>query len=556
MRTATIDSSSHTIFIKFSDPDRATWALVLSAVKSLDGRIFNAQQKVWTAPASNENLDILEKAGFDIQGRETINQDLGEPWKEIQLDPEHIEGLRPYQVEGLQFFVWRNGRAICGDDMGIGKTVQALSYLRRFPEKRPVLIICPASVKLQWQREFSKWVKNEPIQIISGRSVRALNPERNYIINWNLLSDKERSYVQKDKSISKKDWEGLDPNEKTKWKLLETETGWVNELQKIPFQVIIGDEIQAVGNPKAYQTKAFSLLGKHVPNLIALSGTPIRSRTAQFFTILNMINPELFPNRWKFLNRYADPKFNGFGWSFNGSSHVEELHRLIKPLMIRRLKSEVLKDLPPKIRTYVPLEIEEGPPQEITISENLDIRQQLEQLTLSAFPRKQKQVVNWINEFLESGEKLVVFAYHKTVIRFLMEQFAGKAVKIDGETSSTERDQNVRAFQEDDDIRLFIGNILAAGVGIDGLQKVCSNAAFVELIFTPTDHLQAEDRLHRIGQAGSVNISYLIAPGTIEDDLVEILDERMKMMEKVLDGNPNAGDLLGELIKRYQKKAS
>lgn len=162
---------------------------------------------------------------------------------------------------------------------------------------------------------------------------------------------------------------------------------------------------------------------------------------------------------------------------------------------------------------------------------------------------KLKECIEWIEDFLESGEKLVVFAVHKFVIDALMEKFADRAVKIDGSVSN--RQAPVDAFQNDDNVRLFVGNIQAAGVGIT--LTAASNTCFLELGFSPSLHDQAEDRVHRIGQtADSVTAWYLLAAGTMEEEIAELIDAKRKVVTKVLDGQDvDEESMLSELMKKY-----
>ena len=159
-------------------------------------------------------------------------------------------------------------------------------------------------------------------------------------------------------------------------------------------------------------------------------------------------------------------------------------------------------------------------------------------------------VMDWIHEFLETDNKLVVFAIHKFVIDLLMERFGNVAVKIDGSVKMKDRDAAVQSFQNDDSCRLFVGNIKAAGLGLT--LTAASNVAIIEYPWTPGDLVQAEDRCHRIGQKNSVNVHYLLANNTIENTLAAILDSKRKVLDKVLDGVETEDDsLLTELINKY-----
>jgi SNF2 family DNA or RNA helicase len=246
-----------------------------------------------------------------------------------------------------------------------------------------------------------------------------------------------------------------------------------------------------------------------------------------------------------------------------------ELHeKLTKTIMIRRLKKDVLPELPDKQYSSIPMEISNwtmyleaqddfikfiretkglDAARKVSNAEQLTKIEALKQLAVAG---KLKQAITWIEDMLDSGEKLVVFAVHKDVIDTLMEKFGDKAVKIDGSVSSINRDKAVEAFQNDEKVRLFVGNIKAAGVGLT--LTAASNVAFLELPWTSSHLSQAEDRCHRIGQKNSVNVYYLLAAGTIEEEIARLLDKKRKILDSVLDGKETEDEsLLLSLMHKY-----
>lgn len=551
---ATMDNRTNRFTVKWWNPDPTEWRALLDGVKAIPGRLFEPKAKHWTVPNEKACKEALQKLGFKLeldpndtlggvrpQNAQVSAEKWEEPWKDIELRHPYPEGLRHYQVEALKFLTYRNGRGLIGDEMGTGKTISALGWQAMNYARRPVLIVVMVSTKLQWARQVKKWVGiKEPVTILEGRTPYDLNPEGTYIINWDILAD----------------WAGYE----------DANHRWVlsGPLAEVGWQMIIGDEIQAIGNPSAKRTKAFRALAKRTPHFIGLSGTPIRTRPAQFYPILNLIDPKTFSNHQKFLNRYCDPKHNGFAVEYKGASNMEELHSLIRPLMIRRLKSEVMKELPPKVIEAIPVQAD---PTLVAKYQQLEeefwngiagaggiVEQKARaaRLQRSAYIAKEKGCLNWIEEFLSSTEDpLVVFYWHKAVGSILEDTFKKYGVaKVDGEVVGAKRDAQIEQFRSKR-ARIFLGNIQACGVGIDGLQDVCSHMVFVEYAPSPTDHAQAEDRLHRSGQTQSVNIYYLVAPGTVDEDMVEILDSRRKMITQVVDGEiPPDMDFLGELLAR------
>jgi SWI/SNF-related matrix-associated actin-dependent regulator 1 of chromatin subfamily A len=240
--------------------------------------------------------------------------------------------------------------------------------------------------------------------------------------------------------------------------------------------------------------------------------------------------------------------------------------------MIRRLKKDVLKDLPDKIYSYIPMELnnqKEYSKAEANFIEwikqhkgekaakkasNAEALARIGGLRELAVKGKMKQTIEWIKDFIDGNGKLIVFANRKFVIDQLMKEFKDIAVKIDGSTSNAKRDEAVHQFQNKEQVRLFVGNIKAAGVGLT--LTAASSVAFIELPWAPGDIDQASDRAHRIGQKDSVNVYYLLASGTIEEELAELIDEKRKIIDSVLDGrSTDENSMLSELMQKYSEAA-
>jgi len=424
--------------------------------------------------------------------------------------------------------------------MGLGKTAQALAYLQLHPELRPAIVVCPASLKLNWRKEINMWMdfQNQDVRIINGK-VTANTMTLSYginIINYDILSS------------------------------------WADKLKTIKPAVIILDESHYLKNSKAQRTNAVIKLCKNIKHVIALSGTPIVNRPIEFYNTIKIIEPGLFPSQWKFAHEYCGAKHNGFGWDFNGATNTTKLHELLtSTIMIRRKKEDVLKDLPAKVRSVVPIEIDnlmeykqaegdiiawirknEGK-EKADKAKQAEVLVQFEKLKQLAINGKIKQCISWIENFLDSDQKLVVFATHKRIIEVLMNHFGNIAVKLDGSTPNDQRQIVVDQFQNNNNTRLFIGNLQAAGVGIT--LTAASTTCFIELGWSPGVHAQAEDRVHRIGQkADSVNAYYLIADQTVEETIAEIIDAKQKVLSKILDGQEVDQDsVLIELINKIKK---
>jgi len=329
------------------------------------------------------------------------------------------------------------------------------------------------------------------------------------------------------------------------------------------------DEAHYIKNSSAQRTKATKKLAKGIPHVIALTGTPIVNRPVEGFNIFQVINRELFPNFWTYVHRYCGARHNGWGWDFSGATNKEELNQILtSTIMIRRRKADVLKDLPEKLYSFVPMELDNEKEYRNAEAEFIEYLRgvkgkeaaekakkaehlvKIEAMKQLAVKGKREQAINWIRDFIEDGSKLVVFAVHKEVIDQLMNEFKDVAVKIDGSTPTPERHKAVEAFQSDPNIKLFIGNIQAAGVGLT--LTAASAVAFLELPWTPGELQQAEDRCHRIGQKNAVNIYYLLAENSVEYKLAKLLDKKKEVLSAVIDGKlVNEKSLITELIESY-----
>jgi SWI/SNF-related matrix-associated actin-dependent regulator 1 of chromatin subfamily A len=342
-------------------------------------------------------------------------------------------------------------------------------------------------------------------------------------------------------------------------------------LRKVKPKVLITDECHYYKSNPAQRTKAIKLLAKGIPYMIALSGTPVLNRPIEIYNAWKLIDPSTCPEWNLFTERYCNRRNTGFGWDISGHSHTDELNRiLMETIMIRRLKADVLPDLPSKVFSFVPVQLnnediyraaeadfiafvqETKGKEAARRASNAKAFAEIEGLKQLCMNGKLEQSIAWIKNFLEvTEEKLVVFAVHRFVIDALMNEFKNIAVKIDGSVKISDRQKAVEDFQKNDNIRLFIGNIKAAGVGIT--LTASSKVAFLELPWTPGELVQAEDRVHRIGQKESVTIYYLLASDTIEEKIAHLLDSKKQVLDSVLDGKDSDQEtLFRELMNMYE----
>lgn len=535
-KTATLKDNLITILFPFDRED-------IRLVKTFPGRQYHddgPDKKYWTAPLSREAVKGLQDGGWKLCKELIAFLTEKQVQKHKKVRKIKIPGLKmplyPYQNIGVSFMESRNGRMLLGDDMGLGKTIQGLAWLHINPKLRPAVVVCPANAKYVWPQQGEKFFKDPPtFQILSGRAATEKLDAEVLVVNYDVLPS------------------------------------WVNKLKAYGPKVIITDECQYYKNSKAKRTKAVKELAKGVPHFIAMSGTPAKNRTLELYNAIHIIDPTLFPSFWEFAKRYCGLYHDGFAWNMSGNTNTEELYGILTDtIMLRRLKVDVLTELPPKVRSVIPMDLTNREEYEeveddfiawIEKHKGEDAAERanrgqafakieaLKQLTIKG---KMQQAISWIKEFLESGDKLVVFATHVETVKTLMKEFGKAAVKIDGSVSSNKRQQVVEQFQTNDDVRLFVGNIQAAGIAIT--LTAASSVAFVEIGWGPGEHDQAEDRIHRIGQeADSVNIYYLLARNSIEGRIVSLIDRKRGVLANLLDGqDAPAESMLADLLRGYK----
>jgi SWI/SNF-related matrix-associated actin-dependent regulator of chromatin subfamily A-like protein 1 len=488
------------------------------------------EKDYYTVPINKHSINILRELNFKLS--ESILEWERETEKFKSKDF-FDERLFPYQIEGVKRLEELNGRALLADSMGLGKSCQVSTFISRNPDNMPILIICPASLKLNWERELRLWGVTEKIKIINGTKDNF--PKTGIVImSYNVVYN---YYIQ---------------------------------IEEHNFKMLICDESHYLKRPESQRSKAVKYLSKGIEKIILISGTPITARPSELFLQLQMLKPEMFPSREKFLKRYCNLDHDGTG---KGCSNAAELHKILTDtFMIRRLKEDVLKDLPPKMYSVIPFEMGISAREKYDFAKNdlisylrenydnatankaiwAEAVVKLSHLRQLAVAGKIDETVEWIRSALEQGEKLVIFAVHKVVINRLMEEFGDIAVKIDGSVSGKQRQENVDRFQKDDSIRLFIGNIQSAGVGIT--LTAASIVIFVETSWSPGDLTQAIDRVHRIGTtAECINVYYLVSVNSIDEDIARTLDRKSKVLADILDGGEiDENILIGELIEQYK----
>lgn len=540
----------------------------VARVKTLVGvKLFNdnPSDRYWVCPFSVRSASNLMDWGFELDGaglkrlekeRRALSRK-GSKWRGEQRKLDLPEGLRDYQNTGALFVDAAGGRAIIADEMGLGKTPQSLAWAGAAPEVDVLIAVVPQCAKIHWSREASRWMWRPNVYVISGRFGEKNNDWTKFIvgrvkkqaktviiINYDILPNKNKTIKM--------------ANGKTRRRQIPG-TGWVDNLPK-PDLVII-DEVQKIKTTTSRRTIATTRLCASVKYAVGLSGTPIEARPSEFFPILHIVAPDQFPDFWLYCIDFCNAHDNGWGWDYSGSSNLDKLRKMIEPFMIRRLKSDVLKDLPEKQRVVIPVEISNRREYELAfnnleawlksvgkkppVAESLARFAYLKQIAARG---KLPSAIEWIEDYMEAtGRKLVVFAVHHEMIDALYSHFRSVAVKFDGRTPAKLRQKAVDGFQEDPKVRLFIGQVEAAGTAIT--LTAAQDTLTVELMTTPAPHLQAEDRVHRIGQtAQSVTAYYMLAENTIEERLVTLCEDKQSTVAQLLPGDDH-------LLKALYKEA-
>ena len=422
-------------------------------------------------------------------------------------------------------------RFILADDMGLGKTTSTIIAALETGAKK-ILIVCPASLKINWEREIRNYT-NRSIYIAEGKN---FSTEEDFvIINYDILKN---FYDVKNKE--------------------ETPIYQFNP------ELIIIDEAHYIKNGQAARTKLVNSFTKRAERIWLLSGTPMTSRPMDYYNLLNIIESPVAQNWMAYAIRYCQGYQINAGkrkvWIVNGASNLEELRDRTSKQFLRRLKEEVL-DLPEKIITPVYLRLKSkeyetlmgeyydwyrsnpGESSSLTIqfSKLMKVRQVIAE-------EKIKNTIEIAENIIEQGKKVIIFTNFTDTLNRITEHFGKSAVKLDGSSTKPQRQYAVDQFQENDKIKVFVGNMKAAGVG---LTLTAAEAVIInDLSFVPGDMSQAEDRAYRIGQKNSVSVYYPIFDNTIEGIIYDMVNTKKQNIEIVMGDNLNNADFVEEILNK------
>ena len=495
-----------------------------------------APTEIWV-----EKILVEGEKSYHIWGKIIESEDLYSFWvpksqivptsnKKIEIDYSPFSNRPPmeHQKPAIEALL-KNDMYILADDMGLGKTTSAV-IASIIENNVRTLIVCPASLKINWKREIENYT-NEEVVIVEGKKWQE---GKFIIINYDILKN---FHSFKNDSV--------------------------RTLLDSGIERIIIDEAHYISNPKAQRTKIINEISNKLGKVWLLTGTPMTSRPINYYNLLKLVNSRVASNWIAYVTRYCEGRQfrtpNGKKiWNVNGASNLEELRDRTQDKITRRLKEEVL-DLPNKIITPIYLELkseeyekemgeylswsDENKNESITI--HLAKLTKVRQIIAS---NKIEHTKELINDILEQDKKVIVFTNFTAPLMELHSLYPKNSVILHGQMSKEDRQKSVDEFQNNPKIKVFISNLKAGGVGITltSAEAVIMN----DLSFVPSDHSQAEDRAFRIGQKKNVSCLYPTFDNTIERIIYNILQKKKNVIDTVMGDIPSHPeiDIMSELF--------
>jgi SWI/SNF-related matrix-associated actin-dependent regulator 1 of chromatin subfamily A len=510
-----------------------------------DKHLPKVPEKVWC-----EKLLCESDKAYHIWGRVTDSEKNYTMWipkssiiqeekklnREVDYSPYSKRPPMEHQKVAIEKLL-ANDRYILADDMGLGKTTSAIIASMESGAKK-VLIICPASLKINWQREIENYSDKKTL-IVEGKKWGSTFDY--YIINYDIIKNYHSM-------------ESVALGEEIRQPIL-----------KEKFDLVIIDEAHYISNPTAQRTKLINDIVDKIPKVWLLTGTPMTSRPINYYNILKIVQSPIALNWQTYVKRYCGGyQFTVNGkkiWNTGGATNLDELRDRTKNLVLRRMKTDIL-DLPDKIITPIFLDLKstfyDEELEDFMRITNDNKNKESISITINRL-MKVRQVIAYekveytseiIDRCLEQGKKVIVFTNFTMTLDMLQEKYKKNSVVLDGRMSKEKRQQSVDRFQNEDKIKIFISNIIAGGVGITltSAEVVIMN----DLSFVPAHHSQAEDRAFRYGQKKNVIVYYPIFENTMEKIVYNILNKKKNIIDQVMgDGDFSesfATSLLKELV--------
>lgn len=497
-----------------------------------------------------EKLLVEKEKSYHIWGKFFEKDEITEFWvpksslikthtiEKVDVDYSKYDNRPPlnHQKEAIEKLVGSR-RFILADDMGLGKTTATIIAALETGVKK-ILIICPASLKINWQREIENYT-DRSIFICEGKK---FSTDHDFvIINYDILKN------------------FYDPKVKEK-----------SLLENSEFDLVIMDEAHMISNPQAQRTKIINSFVKQIKRVWLLTGTPMTNRPMNYFNLLNIIESPVAQNWMAYAIRYCQGYQFMAGkrkiWNVQGASNLEELRDRTSKQMLRRLKDDVL-DLPEKIISPIYLNLKSKDYEEMMgeyydwfekkseESTSLTIQfSKLMKVRKIIANEKVKHTIEIVENIIEQGKKVIIFTNFTDTLQLIHNHFGKQSVYLDGSCSKPKRQHAIDEFQENDKIKVFVGNLKAAGVGLTltAAEVVIMN----DLSFVPAEHAQAEDRAYRYGQKNNVLIYYPLFENTIEGAIYNILNHKKKIINTVMGDDllENGGDIVEEMLNSINRR--
>ena len=545
--------------------------VIIKAVKQIPAVSWNSKAYAWTAPLSSISSVMSWAKSFDIPVDAEISQMASTVESKMSAlieasrstDAEiSISGLSgqllPYQRAGVSY-ASNARRAFIADEMGLGKTIQALATLEYVHDSYPAVVVCPPSLVLNWANEYAKWLPHRRVATVTNRKVFPDSGSYDVVVvGYSNISTWEK--------------------------------------QLLNHRSYVFDESHYAKTPTAQRTKAAVKIARSAPKdglILCLTGTPVTNRPNEYASQLDILGRlKDFGGLWGFYRRYCAAYQDSFGqWNISGHSHLDELNdRLRGTCYIRRTKEQVLSELPPVIHSKLVVEgsapsmkeydkaekdiilyiaeraralaIEQGKPQygaAVAAMIRAEANEHLVRLSVLrrlAAKAKMEIVNEWIDERVNAGRKVVVAAHHRDIVDEIARRHGN--LRIQGGMSVDDVELNKHKFQTlpVGEAPVIVLSIQAAKTG--HTLTASEECLFVELPWTPADVDQTYSRLHRIGQKGSVTATYLVAKGTIDEDIYNLIEGKRSVVGAAVDGgvftdDDGAVQLILNLLSKAEK---
>ena len=500
-------------------------------------------EQVWV-----EKLLVEKEKAYHVWGKVLSGETIHEFWlpkgalikthtiKNVEIDYSKYSHRPPLEHQKIAIEKLAGSkRFILADDMGLGKTTSTIIAALETGVKK-ILIICPASLKINWLREIENYT-DRSVYIAEGKN---FSQEHDFVIvNYDILKN---FYDLKDKEKS--------------------------EIYKSNFGIIIIDEAHYLSNGTSNRSKLVNGFAKKCERVWLLTGTPMTNRPMNYFNLLSLVESPV-SNNWlayaiRYCGGYQFKAGNRKIWNVTGASNLEELRDRTSRQVLRRLKTEVL-DLPDKIISPVYLRLksklyeglmgeyydwyenktDESSSLTVQFSKLMKVRQVIAE-------EKINDTIELVQNIIDQGKKVIIFTNFTNTLNKIADHFGKQAVRLDGSTSKSMRQHAVDQFQDNEKITVFVGNLKAAGVGLTltAAEAVIMN----DLSFVPSDHTQAEDRAYRYGQKSNVSVYYPIFENTIEGAIYDILIKKKNIFETVMGDNLDKADFIEEVMNRINNR--